>query len=238
MTISFYVLLFPFLGYLFYFLDPKKVVMKIMMNGLQAAADSINDKGTHVDRHQVKATLAIEHLVDAASSALKKRDKNITADIVDALCSFAMTYGNYKDDMGEEWYMIPAWIRQSPDFLALSEDYLEDLTRRMCWLEWKILRQYQSLFDESLKQLKELAYHIAMNTRIMGEAAARRGDYHSLDLCLKFFNTYLRASINGKEVRVIYNILFQYRMMGEYLVRYGKDISEPTSITPNEVEIR
>ena len=45
MNISFYVLLFPFLGYLFYFLDPKKVVMKIMMNGLQAAADSINDQG-------------------------------------------------------------------------------------------------------------------------------------------------------------------------------------------------
>ena len=176
--------------------------------------------------------------MDAASSALKKRDKNITADIVDALCSFAMAYGNYKEDMNSDWFIIPAWIRQSPDFLALSEEYLEDLTKRKCWLEWKILRQYQSLFDESLKILKELSYHIAMNTRIMGEAAARRGDYHALDLCLKFFNTYLRTSINAKEVRVIYNILFQYRMMGEYLVRYGKDLSEDTSVAPNDVEVR
>ena len=106
---GFYVLLFPFLAYLFFFLDPKKVVSKIMLNGLKAAADSINDQGNcklvwkvknligrNVTRHQVKATLAIEHLMDAGSSALRRRDKNISADIVDALCSFSMAYGHYK----------------------------------------------------------------------------------------------------------------------------------------------
>ncbi len=70
---SLFVLLFPFLGYLFYFLDPKKVVTKIMHNGLKAAAASITDHGKDIDRHQVKSTMAIEHLMDAANSAMNKK---------------------------------------------------------------------------------------------------------------------------------------------------------------------
>jgi hypothetical protein len=60
--------------------------------------------------------------------------------------------------------------------LTLSDEAIEDLKERKTWMEWKILRQYQMLFNESLKWLKELCYHIAMNTRIMGEAAGGRGD--------------------------------------------------------------
>jgi hypothetical protein len=92
--------------------------------------------------------------------------------------------------MNIEWYDIPLWIRQSPDFLTLSDEAIEDLRNRKTWMEWKILRQYQMLFSESLKLMKELAYHIAMNTRIIGETAGRRGDLHTLDLVIKFFNTY------------------------------------------------
>lgn len=54
MAISHLLLLFPFLAYLFYFLDPEKVVTKIMMNGLKAASESINDNGKEIDKHQVK----------------------------------------------------------------------------------------------------------------------------------------------------------------------------------------
>jgi hypothetical protein len=89
-------LLFPFLAYLFYFLDSEKVVIKIMQGGLRAASESINDHGEEIDKHQVKATLSVEHLMDCANSALKKKDKDIVAQIIDALCSFAMRYGSYK----------------------------------------------------------------------------------------------------------------------------------------------
>lgn len=54
MVNSHLLLLFPFLAYLFYFLDPEKVVTKIMMNGLKAASESINESGKDIDKHQVK----------------------------------------------------------------------------------------------------------------------------------------------------------------------------------------
>eukprot|EP01116_Phalansterium_solitarium_P004031 TRINITY_DN1490_c0_g1_i2.p1 TRINITY_DN1490_c0_g1~~TRINITY_DN1490_c0_g1_i2.p1 ORF type:complete len:449 (-),score=147.86 TRINITY_DN1490_c0_g1_i2:425-1771(-) len=155
MVISHLSLLFPFLAYLFWFLDPGKVVNKIMTNGLKAAAESLDDHdGRDIDRHQVKATLAIEHLMDAAGSALERKDKNITSEIVDSLCSFAMLYGQYKDRMFPYWFDIPDWIRQSPDFLTLSDEAIDELKGNKTWVEWKVLRQYHVLFNESLKYMK------------------------------------------------------------------------------------
>src|SRR5690349_6382491 len=99
MVISHLVCLFPFLGYLFYFLEPDKVVKEIMLVGLTAAHDSMNDHGRDLDKQQVKPTMAVEHIMDAANSALKKRDKNMTAEIVDALCSYLIHYAEFKSTM-------------------------------------------------------------------------------------------------------------------------------------------
>jgi hypothetical protein len=60
-----------------------------------------------------------------------------------------------------------------------------------------------------------MCYLIAIDTRRLGEAAARRGDLRALDLAIKFFNTYLRATINAKDIRTAYNILHQYRQLAE-----------------------
>ena len=41
-----------------------------------------------------------------------------------------------------------------------------------------------------------------------------------LDLVLKFFNTYLRATINARDVRTAYNVLNQYRLLAEEALQY------------------
>ncbi len=64
---------FPFMAYLFFFLDPQKVVTKIVMNGLQGVFQSVEDSDGHnVDIYQAKAITSIDHLVQAAYGAIKK----------------------------------------------------------------------------------------------------------------------------------------------------------------------
>ncbi len=124
------------------------------------------------------------------------------------------------------WYFIPVWIRQSSDFLTVPDESITDLVSRKTWLEWKIFRQYLLLFNESMDTLKEVCYHVAMNTRIIAEAtcAPERADMHTLDLAIKFFNTYIRAAINKATVHTVYIILFQYRKLGESLINYAKEL--------------
>ncbi len=83
------------------------------------------------------------------------------------------------------------------------------------------------LFNDSVIDLKEVCWHIAMNSRIIGEAAAfERRDMNTLDLVIKFFNTYLRAAINKKVVNTVYVVLYQYRRY-EYFKQYLNSILFP-----------
>eukprot|EP01105_Mastigella_eilhardi_P013798 TRINITY_DN3140_c0_g1_i1.p1 TRINITY_DN3140_c0_g1~~TRINITY_DN3140_c0_g1_i1.p1 ORF type:complete len:661 (-),score=156.38 TRINITY_DN3140_c0_g1_i1:40-2022(-) len=224
------VILFPFLAYLFVFLETEKVATNLMMNGLNAVVGTINthSKDTNIDEekrkrktyeYQTQTILSIEYLMDAAISSIKKKQRNVAAEIVDALCSFCMHYvSNIKPSAPAEWFRIPIAVQQSPDFLILNAESVEEIYTRHMWVEWKVLRQYQTLFQEGLRWFKETCYHVCINTRIIAETAAMKGDMHVLDLCVKFFNTFLRASINLSDQKVVYNCLFQYRQLAENLL--------------------
>lgn len=216
-------LLFPYFAYVFDFLDPEKIVGRIMDDGL-AAATPIRGRGSdRIEARQARSIDAVEHLANIGLNALQQKDKGITSDAVDALCEFAIRYGESKAAMRREWHRIPEWNRQSPDFVSLSDEAVGDLERRGTWLEWKVLRQYQMLFGEALGQIKDTCYLIAINTRRLGEAAGRRGDIKALDLSIKFFNTYLRATLNASDIRTAYNILHQYRQLAEFVILEGDD---------------
>ncbi len=211
-------MLFPYFAYVFDFLDPEKIVTRITADGIRAATPGRDPNASQLTNRQVRAIAAIDHLANIALNALQQKDKNIASSAIQALCRFGITYGVAKAGMPQAWCHTAEWIRQSPDFVSLSDDAIDDLTDRTTWLEWKLLRQYQMLFGEALDQIKDLCYLVAIETRRLGAAAAKRADIHTLDLAVKFFNTYLRAALNVSDIRTAYNVLHQYRQLAEYAV--------------------
>ncbi len=83
-----------------------------------------------------------------------------------------------------------------------------------------------------------ISFSLSISIGYMGEAAAKRSDLASLDLCIKFFNTYLRSAINTNDVRTVYNVLYQYRKLGESIIELGKDIAEERTNEENDLENR
>ncbi|HEY0138861.1 MAG TPA: DUF2254 family protein [Nannocystis sp.] len=233
-------LLFPYFAYVFDFLDPEKIVGRITANGLYACTPIRGKAAQAVDRRQLQSIEAVEHLTNIGLNALQQKDKNIASNAIDALCNFAVLYGETKAGMLKDWHRVSQWNRQSPDFVSLSTEAILDLSERGTWLEWKILRQYQMIFGEGLTQIKDVCYLIAIDTRRLGEAAARRGDLHALDLAIKFFNTYLRATFNANDIRTAYNTLHQYRQLGEMILAEGRNISRtrPSRSEREQLEAR
>ncbi len=230
-------LLFPYFAYVFNFLEPDSIISRITTDGLAASTPYRGRKRRAISLRQREATQAVEHLANIGLNAVQQKDKNIASSATNALCNYAIYYGDTKAGMLQSWHSIPEWNRQSPDFVSLSDEAVDDLRQRGTWLEWKILRQYQMLYGEGLEDMKDLCYLIAINTRRLGEAASRHGDLPALDLAIKFFNTYLRATINANDIRTCYNILHQYRQLGEFVIEHletdPKDliIEAPMSMT-------
>ena len=215
-----FLLLYPYFAYLFDFLDPHAFVRQITSDALHYAMRAKNVKSSATVFFLRKQTIeGIERLTDIGYNALRQRDNNIGTDVIDALQVFCVLYGNVKPYLHDTWFELDDWIRQTPDFISLSRHAVNDLIERKSWLEWKILRQGQAIFLESMTASKDMCYVVAINTRRLGDSAARRGDVPVLDLAIKFFNTYLRASINAADIRTAYNILHQYRQLGEALVK-------------------
>jgi len=103
----------------------------------------------------------------------------------------------------------------------MASEVVEDLERQKLWVEMKVLRQYQTIYSEALGRQREIDYIIAIQTRAIGERALASGDADALDLAIKFINTYLRATINARDVRTGYNVLHQYRLLAAAALKAG-----------------
>jgi hypothetical protein len=216
------VLMGPYFRYVFWFVEPMNIVAKIRSDALRTtlAAFSADDPQKLV-RGQAVTLGAMEELTDITSNSISGKDKIIASGAVDALKDFALEYIKNKPKASGGWFDIGPDIRENPDFVAMDPESLQDLEQRRTWVEWKVMRQYLGIYNEALANMRDINYLVAIDTRYIGEAAAAAKDGELIQLVYRFMNSYLRAALNARDVRTAYNILNQYRLLVEAMLRHG-----------------
>jgi hypothetical protein len=210
----------PYFAYVFDFLDPDRVVGRIQQQAVAAATTATQG---HLGERQRRAIVGVEQLSDVAVNAVAQKDKAIASGSVNATKDLVTTYIAAKKNIPDDWFSIDEITRQNPDYVSLAKESVDDLERAKVWLEYKALRQYQAIYNESLGDMPDINHLIAINTRYIGEAALTANDSEALSLTVKFFNTYMRATLNSRQVRTAYNVLNQYRLLCERAVERGYD---------------
>jgi hypothetical protein len=210
-------ILLPYFAFVFEFLNPISIVDRIRRKTLVAIAD--HAKGVDVLSAQQEAVRGIEQLADVSLNAMEHKDKGVSMAGVDAMHVLLVDYQRVRGDMPEDWFGIDGKLAHNPDFVSMAPEVLEDLRDRKVWLEWKILRAYQSLYNDALNKMRDINYLIAINSRLMAQAAWDHGNTQLFEMVVKFFNTYLRSAINAHDIRTAYNVLNQYRLVGEEALR-------------------
>lgn len=212
----------PYFAYVFDFLQPENIIGRIRKEAQRAAQSGGAARSDEVLADGQRAALnSLEQLTDITINSISGKDKIIATAGVDALKDFATSYLARKTKTADAWFQVGSGIRGNPDFVSMAPQSLDDLVKRKTWVEWKVLRQYQAIYAEALAGMRDINYVIAIDTRYIGEAAILAGDREALALCVKFFNSYMRATLNAKDVRTAYNILNQYRKLAEDILRAG-----------------
>ncbi|MFO0589456.1 MAG: DUF2254 family protein [Polyangiaceae bacterium] len=212
----------PYFTYVFRFLEPTNIVARIRRDASMVALAGAKATAKDACAEAQGQTLnAMEELTDITSNSISGKDKIIASRAVDALKDFAVEYLTYKPQATEAWFAIGEHIRENPDFVAMDPESLADLVSRRTWVEWKVMRQYLGIYNEALHEMRDINYLIAIDTRYIGEAAARAKDDELIELTLRYMNSYMRATLNAKDVRTAYNVLNQYRLLVESLLRTG-----------------
>lgn len=217
------VLMVPYFGYVFWFLEPINIIARIRSQALLAARQgaALADAGS-ASIKQEQVLLAMEELTDIASASISNKDKIIASGAVDALKDLALGYLGEKRAAKPTWFMVHDGIAKNPDFVAMDPESLHDLEARRSWVEWKVMRQYLGIYNEALGSMRDIDYLIAIDTRYLGEAAADRDDDELIELVYRFMNSYLRATLNARDVRTAYNVFNQYRKLVEAMLAKGK----------------
>jgi hypothetical protein len=194
------VVMLPYFAYVFRFRDPAAALAS-----------------------QAGVLAAMEELTDITSNSISGKDKIIASRAVDAIKDFVVGYLAAKPRAPAAWFTIGEGIHDNPDFVAMDPESLKDLVSRRTWVEWKALRQYLGIYNEAQGTMPDINYLVAIDTRYIGEAASTRGDTEVIELAFRFMNSYLRATLNAKAVRTAYNVLNQYRLLVESMIRAGRD---------------
>ncbi|MEZ5960686.1 MAG: DUF2254 family protein [Hyphomonadaceae bacterium] len=216
------VLMVPYFAYVFWFLEPQTLIARIRGQALDVAAKgALQTEPALSGKAQAQILDALEELTDITSNSISGKDKIIASAAVDALRDMAIEYIRVKPQAAPIWFTVGPDIRLNPDFVAMDPESLRDLELRHTWVEWKVLRQYLSIYNESLSTMRDINYLIAIDTRYIGEAAAKAGDEQLIQLVFRFLNSFNRATLNARDVRTTYNVLNQYRKLGEFMLQDG-----------------
>ena len=225
------IVMLPYFAYVFRFLEPQRIVSRIREEAVQEVAAGVTARDpAEVTASQAPALAAMEELTDITSNSISGKDKIIASRAVDAIKDFVLQYLAVKAHAPEAWFRIGDGIRDNPDFVAMDPESLRDLEARRTWVEWKALRQYLAIYAEAQGQMPDINYLVAIDTRYIGEAAAQRGDRELVELVFRFMNSYLRATLNARAVRTAYNVLNQYRLLVEAMLRTGRDADALTGV--------
>jgi hypothetical protein len=212
----------PYFRYVFRFLEPTNIILRIRRDALDIAREgATTGRPAKSAEAQAQMLAAMEELTDISSNSIEGKDKIIASRAVDALKDLALHYLVFKQSASARWFEIGDEIRDNPDFVAMDPESLADLVVRRTWVEWKVMRQYLGIYNEALAAMRDINYLIAIDTRYIGEAAVKADDEELVNLVLRYMNSYLRVTLNVKDVRTAYNVLNQYRLLVEALLRAG-----------------
>jgi hypothetical protein len=215
-------LMAPYFAYVFTFLEPANIIARVRDEALGAFESGAADASPEVaSRTQARVLQSLEELTDIVANSIEGKDKIIASGAVDAIKDFTVAYLSRKSSTPPRWFDFGEQIRLNPDVVALDPEARDELVARRTWVEWKAMRQFLGIYNEALATMPDINHLIAIDTRYIAEAATDHGDEEAILLTLRYMNSYLRATLNARNVRTAYNVLNQYRQLVVALMKAG-----------------
>ncbi|MCZ6471844.1 MAG: hypothetical protein O6934_00235, partial [SAR324 cluster bacterium] len=171
------------------------------------------DDGIALEKQKSLVANGLEQVTDIALSAVTQMDRNVALMSINTLSAILRNYTKNKTRLKE------AWFRPNPSqFIAISSEFFDEIAERRLWVEARGFMDMELIFGLALRTMPDANSAIGANTRELCITAIENEDAEAAYLCVEYFNTFLRRSINDNNVRAVFSLLYQYRRLAEYLL--------------------
>ncbi len=223
MTTMILSLLIPFFNYVFFFLTPGNIIRIIRGNAKTAMEKVMKSKAKkeEVRGLQNDVANAMEQISDISLSAVSQMDRNVALMTVRSLRDVMVDHLLLKRKLPRRWF-VPV----KEHFPAISSDFIQELFAGRNWVEMKGFLDMELIFKMAIRDMPDAVSAIANSTKIIGLYAIKLKDKQVLNDVIQFFNTFLRHAVNARNPKAIYNLFYQYRLLGEEVLVVDQQLAE------------
>ena len=215
-------LLAPYFLYVFQFLTPTN-----LLSAIQATSKDSIKKATLRNNYpqmqvlQKEVANSVDQVTDTALSANSQMDRNLGLMAIGQIREMVLDYMELKKKLPKIWFSA-----QQDFFVGISSEFYQEICNQRLWFEAKTFMDMELIYRTCIRDMPDAISAIALNTRIIGEAAIKYRDDFLLDMVVKFYNTFIRVSLNDLNQRAIFNLYYQYRLLAESIFDYDVELSK------------
>jgi hypothetical protein len=214
-----FAILLPYVGYIFEVMRAERLVGSIMRRARRQLRAAVSGRNSQRRRSQLMTSIA--QVTDIAFGSIQLGDMPVCVLSIEVLGQFlAEDYITSKKKLAPEWFKVG-----HAELPGASDQILTEVNRAGTWFAYMVMSSFVDMVGLTPVHRKEAVHAIAVATRNIGLAAINVGEPESAELCMRFFNTYLRAAINRSAPTFASVIMNEYRRFAIGALEWRSDIA-------------
>jgi hypothetical protein len=214
-----FAILLPYVGYIFEVMRAETLVSGIMRRARRELRKAVNSPNAR--RHRTELMTSVAQVTDIAFGSIQLGDVPICVLSVEVLGQLiADDYMPIKKGFKPDWFKVG-----HAEMPGASDQILAEVNRAGTWFTYMIMSSFVDMIGLTPVHRKEAVHAIAVATRNVGLAAIEVGDKEVAELCVRFFNTYLRAAINQSAPPFASAIMNEYRRYAIGALEWRPDLA-------------
>ncbi len=214
-----FALLFPYILYIFEIMRPETLVDRIVRSARRSLKRTLT--GRDLRTHRTDLMTSIAQVTDIAFGSIQLGDMPVAVMGIEGLGNFvAEDYLPARKTLNPEWFKVG-----HAELPGASDQIITEVNRARTWFTYSVLSSFVDMIGLTLVHRKEAVHAIAVVTRKVGLTAIDSGDSEVAELCVRFFNTYLRVAINRSAPVFASGIMNEYRRFAIGALEWRRDLS-------------
>src|SRR5881275_2919022 len=214
-----FALLFPYVLYTFEVMRAETLVSGIMRRARRELRRATS--GRDGVRHRNNLMTCVAQVTDIAYGSMQLGDMPVCVLSIQVLGQFlARDYMPVRKKLPADWFKVG-----HAEMPGASDQIIAEVNRAKTWFAYMVMASFNDMVGLTPAHRKEAVHEIAVATRDFGLAAIDAGDSEAAELCLRFFNTYLRAAINRSAPTFASVIMNEYRRFAIGALEWRRDLA-------------
>ena len=207
-----FAVLIPYYFYVLSFLNPVTIIQRVT-ELIFREFDSIAAGRRPLPEARKRLDQEILNLGNVILRAIDRTDRDVSLDAIHGLQRTIIRYGDVKSRLESRWFDVEPAL-----FTGYSRDAIGYIVKDRIWVEHKCLHQLSLAYAVALAKMPDAISAISGVNRRIAQHARSIGDAGLLDLCVRYFNTFLREALKKKDVHAIYDVYLQYGFLAKELL--------------------